>query len=348
VASADSFMESEGHESGAALDVSAASRLTSNVQVLFRPVLYRDHDGEWDADVYQLAVRWDRPGAVRLRVEGGYLPSPIGILALEPRADQNPLIAPATSYTATLPRFEVGTPIVQLASALYPFGLQATASTDRWDARAALLESSPVRVRPLTGESKPPRAGQIALGGGVSPYVGLRLGGSFARGAYARRWEVADPSRGDRLATVVGLDADFSRGYTRAYAEWTRAAYERAADTSVASALTATVVRTLTPRWFTAARVQRLSSEHILELETYTHTGGPYSGYPSTGAYPTKTDEEWIDHGAGDALSLETVVGYRLTPELTLRAGYLGYRGFEDGEIEPHATASIVWVRRWR
>jgi hypothetical protein len=39
---------------------------------------------------------------------------------------------------------------------------------------------------------------------------------------------------------------------------------------------------------------------------------------------------------------------YRLTPEVTLRAGYPGYRAFGDPEIEHHATASMVWARRWR
>jgi hypothetical protein len=355
VVSADALAASDETESSTTFDLAGVWQVARHVQLAARPVIYRDRQGEWDVDVYQLAVRVDRPGRVRLRWEAGYLPSPVGILALETRADQNPLIVPATSYTATLPPFEAGTPAVQLASSLYPLAAQASASGAHFDGRVAVLGSSPVRVRPLTGEDKPPASPQLALGGGITPYIGLRLGASFVHGRYATANEVADPSRGDRMATILGLDADYSFGYTRLYADWQRNTYERASDNAVATALTVTAVRTLSPRWFTAARVERQTTSSMLETAAPTDwpgdapsaVGDGYGSYGGHTYYATrpKASAEWLDAGAA---SVEAVVGYRLTPEITFRAGYLGYRAFGDDEIEHHAVVSIVWARRWR
>lgn len=330
VMSADTFLASDGHESGAAFDLAGAWRVAPRLEASARPVFSRGLDGQWEAEVYQLALRYDQPGRVRLRLEAGYLPSPIGIMVLESRADQNPLIAPATSYETRLPPLEAGTPPAQLSAGLYPLSAQATASTNRWDLRAGVLGSSPARVRPLRGEDKPPSAAQLALGGGVTPHIGLRLGASFSRGVYAKASEVADPSTGNRLATLMGLDADYSVGYTRVYADWIEGRFERAADTAVARTLTVTGVRTLSPRWYLAARVQRQSTSHA--------------------EFDADADSEagWMASGPATALSLESVIGYRLMPELTVRTGYLGYRRFGVDEIEHHASCSIVWSQRWR
>jgi hypothetical protein len=46
-------------------------------------------------------------------------------------------------------------------------------------------------------------------------------------------------------------------------------------------------------------------------------------------------------------LTVETVAGLRLTPELTVRAGYYGYREFGEPDLESHAVCSIVWTQRW-
>ncbi len=357
VVSADTFVEHEGAEGGAVVDLMGGWQLGSAVQIVARPVLRRDHEGEWSADLYQFALRHDRGGRVRMRIEAGYLPSPIGISPLETRADSNPLVAPITSYTAYLPPFEAGTPETQLASPLYPLALQATWSTTRWDLRASVLESSLVRVRPLTGDDKPPRAPQLAMGGGVVPRIGLRLGASVAYGRYASRDEVDDPSAGDRTAAIVSIDGEYAFGHTRIYGDLVRTSLERTADHAVATALTVTAVQTLTPRWFVAGRGQRLTTSNLLhspeiDPHDYSTGGAPDGGRPGDnghegahGLYPPVAHLQ--DLGAADALTIETGVGFRLAPALTLRATYLGYRAFSDDELEHHATFSIVWTRRW-
>jgi hypothetical protein len=133
-----------------------------------------------------------------------------------------------------------------------------------------------------------------------------------------------------------------------------RTTFERAGGHAVASAVTVTGVRTLAPRWFLAGRVQRLTTSHRV-----TAVEGPalpvyesgYGNEHADGSYGAAvgppTAAAWVDRGSARALSLETAVGYRLTPEVTLRAGYLGYRGYNDTVLEHHATCSVVWARRW-
>ncbi len=350
VVSGDSFTDTESHNGIATFDVAAAWRPSRRITVEGRPVITRAYDGTWHADIYQLAVRYDRPGDIRWRLEGGYLLSPVGILPLESRADQNPMIVPTASYTSFLPAFEGGTPPVQLASALYPLGAQATASAAHWDLRAGVLGSSPVRVRPLTGD-RPPGAPQLALGGGVTPLTGLRVGGSFVYGRYARASEVAIPSTGDRMATVFGVDADYAFGFTRLYVDWMHNAYERADGNTIGTALTATAVQTLSPRWYVSGRVQRQTTSNRVEQQVVTygypgvqsHGTGSYAAYSPSGVSVL----EWVDIGPADSLSIEAVAAFRISTDVTAKGGYLGYRYFGVSDLDHRAEFQIVWTRRW-
>ena len=347
VVSGDSFTDTDSQHGIATFDVAAAWRPSRRVTIDARPVITRDYNGAWHADIYQLAVRYDRPGDVRWRLEAGYLLSPVGILPLESRADQNPMIVPTASYTSYLPTFEAGTPPVQLATGLYPLGAQATASATHWDLRAGVLGSSPVRVRPLTGD-RPPGAPQLAFGGGVTPLTGLRIGGSFVYGRYAKASEVAVPSTGDRMATIIGFDADYAVGFTRFYVDWMHNAYERADGTTIGTALTATAVRTLTPRLYMAGRVQRQTTSDSLQQRLVTY------GYPSysTGTYAAYRPSgvsllEWVNVGSADSLSVEAIAAYRISTDVTAKGGYLGYRFFGVDALDNRAELQIVWTRRW-
>ena len=377
VISTTGIFKGDGASGGVTFDVLGGWRLGSRLDLLARPVVSKRPDGSWDANLYQLALRYTRPGNVLLRVEAGYLPSPIGILPLESRADLNPVIIPATSYAATLPIFEAGTPAVQLFTANYPLALQVTSSGTHWDARGAMLGSSPARVRPLTGDDYPPSSPQLAFGGGITPHIGLRLGASMSHGRYARAEEIGDPSTGDRMATVMGLDADYSAGFTRVYADYVHGRYDRATDSVAATSLTLTAVRTLSPRWYVSARGQRQTTSDMLQQPSYGphdptggggyggggsgggdggYGGGGYGvgygtaghggGYVEASALTQKAN--WTDLGGGDAFSVQAVVGLRVNSEITLRAGYVGYRAFESDEVRHGAACSIVWAHRWR
>jgi hypothetical protein len=342
VVSADGLVQHGEASGGVTFDMLGGWRVAPRLEVLARPVVSRRSDDTWDANLYQLAMRYTRPGNVRLRVEGGFLPSPIGILPLEARADQNPVIMSATSYQAALPTFEAGTPTVQLTSANYPLALQVTTSATHWDLRTAVLGSSPARVRPLTGDDRPPSAPQLAFGGGVTPHIGLRVGASFAHGRYAKAAEVDDWLR-DRMATLVGLDADYSVGFTRVYADFVHARYDRANDSVNATSLTLTAVRTLSPRWYLAARGSRQTTSDMLRQKEYGHHYYSYGGWYGGGG----GGEEWEDVGAANALTVQAVAGYRLSPDITFRAGYAGYRAFGSDQLDHGVACSVVWAHRW-
>lgn len=77
--------------------------------------------------------------------------------------------------------------------------------------------------------------------------------------------------------------------------------------------------QTLAPRWFVAGRVERIASPLVL---------------------PTGAQQQRLS-------SAEEIVGYRLTPELTLRTGHRARRGFGRPGFDHQVTVSIVWWRRW-
>jgi hypothetical protein len=251
-----------------------------------------------------------------------------------------------------------------------------TSSGTHWDARGAVLGSSPARVRPLTGGDSPPSSPQLAFGGGITPHIGLRLGASLSHGRYARAEEVGDPSTGDRMASVVGLDADYSVGFTRVYADYVHGRYDRAIDSVAGTSLTLTAVRTLSPRWYVSARGQRQTTSDMLQQPSYGphdptggggyggggsdggdggYGGGGYGvGYGTAGhgggyfhAAALRQKATWTDLGGGDAFNVQAVVGFRVNSELTLRAGYVGYRAFLSDEVGHGAACSIVWAHRW-
>lgn len=77
--------------------------------------------------------------------------------------------------------------------------------------------------------------------------------------------------------------------------------------------------RTLSPRWFAAARASRASAPIL------TIAGEPRRSFTSVDAN----------------------VGYRLTTELTLRGGFETSRRYSATGWDPAAVMSIVWAERW-
>jgi hypothetical protein len=80
-------------------------------------------------------------------------------------------------------------------------------------------------------------------------------------------------------------------------------------------------VRTLTPRWFAAARVNRASSPAFVSPELSVRRA---------------------------ATSGELTLGYRVSPEVTLRAGYQASQWYGAPRQERALALSAVWARRWR
>lgn len=302
-------------------DLFAAVRLADNLEVRTRPVVYRrSFNGTWTTQMYELALRYERPGAVGVRLEAGQFSSPVGLSILENRPDRNPVVSPHSTLYLPIPRYETGTPTTFLLAASYPLGAKVTLSGSTWDLRTAITDSSAIRGRPFFGDNKPPRMANYMVGAGFTPYIGLRVGGSVASGPYAAQTEVRDPARGDRRATLVQLEGEWSFRYTRLAGEflWTRR--ELAHSDARVDGGWLEMTQTLTPRLFAAARYDDQWTRWT-SAATGAHVDQPYR-------------------------RLEATAGFKITPELTLRGSFMTRKGYVVNFWDDQFLASIVLAKK--
>ena len=302
-------------------DLFGAVRITNGLDLRVRPVVFRRaFDGAWRHQMYELALRYERPGAVGYRIEAGQIPSPIGLSMLENRPNLNPAVSQHSTLYLPVPRFEAGTPTTFLLAASYPLGAQVTVSGKAWDARAAVTDSSPVRGRGFFGDNKPPRMANVMFGAGVTPRIGVRVGASVARGPYAASREVRNPARGDRIASIAQVEGEWSFGHTRMAAEYLWTEREMAVGEARAHGGWAEITQAIRPRWFVAARYddQRTLWTSLADNSPRLE---PYRRF-------------------------ETAVGYRLTPELTLRGAYMTRKGYVVGFWDDQVLGSIVFAKK--
>ena len=308
-------------KSTAWLDLFGAVRIADNLDLRVRPVVFRrGFDGTWQTQFYELAIRYERPGAVGLRVDAGQFTSPIGLSVLENRPDKNPVVSQHSTLYLPIPRYEPGTPSTNLLAAAYPLGAKVTVSGGKWDVRAAIIDSSPVRGRPFFGDNKPPRMTNVVGGAGFSPYIGLRFGAAFGTGHYAAAREVRDQTRGARRATLAQVEGEWSFRHTRIAGEflWTRR--ELATTDSTVDGGWIEVTQTLTPRLFAATRYDDQWTEW-LSVPDQRQRHEPYR-------------------------RVETTAGFRLTPEVTLRASYMTRKGYVVTFWDDQFLASVVVAKR--
>ena len=72
---------------------------------LLRAALVRQprNGPNWDKEIYQAAIQYERSGHVSTRVDVGYIVSPIGLGMMDTRPGVNPTIAPHLSYVSRCP-----------------------------------------------------------------------------------------------------------------------------------------------------------------------------------------------------------------------------------------------------
>jgi hypothetical protein len=204
---------------------------------------------------------------------------------------------------------------VQLYARTYPLGVQVSASTTRWDARLAGVDSSPLRQHIPLARDAPARAPQMVGGGGVTIVPGVRVGGWASHGAWARASELSTSAASDRQATSGGLEVEVAFAWTRVAAEVTRARLDTAHGRRTLSLAMVEGSQTLSPRWYVAGRLRHAGSE--------------------AAAAPV------VERSSG-----EVTLGYRVSPFVTIRSGYYGLRRFgSDGWVH-RATVGVLWARR--
>ena len=79
VAAVDEVVDANGNlTTGVIVDAMMSADLGGGVQAIVRPFTQRlGNTGEWNRQVWIAELRYERPGPVALRVEGGLIPSPI-------------------------------------------------------------------------------------------------------------------------------------------------------------------------------------------------------------------------------------------------------------------------------
>lgn len=318
-------------EPGVWFDVFGAFRVADGLDLVARPVFSRrTFDGIWQKQMYQLGVRYELPldvsrgRRIGFRIEGGQMPSPIGIGMLENRADLNPVISQHSAYYLPLPRVDPEIPRSFFIAAAYPLGAQMTIAAQKWDVRWALIDSSPVRGRPFfgpIGPNKPPRLANWVAGFGVTPRVGLRLGAAYAYGPYASANEsfIRDRSKGNRIATMLQFEGEWSFGYTRLAGEVLRTTLETARDDAHVEGGWIEITQTLHPRVFIAARADGQTVDY------QTPAGAP---------------------GSQNYQRYEAIGGFRITPDLTVRAGYMVRKGYVVFHWDDQFLVSVVWQKK--
>jgi hypothetical protein len=153
----------------------------------------------------------------------------------------------------------------------------------------------------------------------MTPIIGLRIGASFAGGEYVSRDEL--PARSARSMRQAAVEAEYAFRYTKISAELIRDSFETEGSRVEAYEWFAQAMQTVAPRWFIAGRTEGISAPG---LET------------SAGTTPRTIFR-----------TAEGTVGFRLTPELTLRASVVGRKAYTRDDWDRQAGASIVWARRW-
>ena len=305
---------------GLFLDAVVTAGLGRGFEVVTWPIVQRiANSGEWSGDLWIAALRYERAGRIGVRVDGGLIASPIGLANLTVRRPHlNPTISQPASLFSPLPVLELRGPRPNLLGAVYPFGGQVTVSGTRWDARAAVIDTSPLRRRRIISSVNPPQFGNVVVGGGITPIVGLRFGASVTRGGWARAGESPGVTE-DRDATVVTAETEFSYAFTKLAAEWVRDIIETSSGRQVASGWFVQGQQTLAPRWFAAVRVERIDSPLVATTEVTRQR----------------------------LTTAEEVLGFRVTPELTLRGGHRARRGFGGAGFDHQVAVSLVWWKRW-
>ena len=243
-------------------------------------------EGRTETDLEQAYLRYSFRPPLHLVIEAGRMVTPIGNFSRRYLSHTNPLIGSPDSYSVS-----------------YPVGLQVRGQAARFDFGVALLD------RPFVNEDYvPERIGRVlrpALVAGVTPAIGVRVGGYATRGTYLGPGSTPMLPPGDEWrdfrSVVYGIDAQFSRGYFELNGDFARSSYEvpGVAQSVRGIAYFIEPKYTWTPRFFTALRFERNDYPYIM---------GVAPGI-------------WI-HDNADLFDVEVGAGYRFGPGTLLKVAY--------------------------
>jgi hypothetical protein len=233
------------------IDATVVARIADGWIAYVRPWIRHDPRTEvWNNEIYQAALQYERPGPIAVRVDAGYIVSPIGLGLMDSRPGVNPTIMTHLAYVSAMPVFDPGSVRVVPIAGTYPLGAQLTMSTSRWDARMAVVNSAPNRQYVIHNDDNPRSTPVVVAGAGITPAAGLRVGMAFASGDYVTGNELTVPQAEGRGLRMVALEGEYSFGYTKFSGEVVRDRLETAIGAEKAYTWFLQGMQTLTPRWF--------------------------------------------------------------------------------------------------
>ena len=108
-ADVDVTVDADGNQvTGVFLDSLVVADFGHNIQAMVRPQVQRlAASGEWNRQIWVAELRYERTGPVALRIEGGYIPSPVGLANLTLRPQMNPTIAQPAELFTSIPSPEI-------------------------------------------------------------------------------------------------------------------------------------------------------------------------------------------------------------------------------------------------
>ena len=303
------------------VDLTGVARLGGGWMVYVRPWFRQPRAPEWDIEIYQAALQYERPGAVALRMDLGYIVSPIGLGMMDTRPGVNPTISPHLTYLTPMPVFDPPAPRISPLASAYPLGAQLSLSRGRWDARGAVVVSAPTRVFALGRRNNPKTTPAVIGGAGLTPATGVRIGVTGAYGTYVNGSELRTPGAEGRTMTIIGVEGEYEAGYTKISGEVVRDRLETGIGTETAFTWFVQGMQTLSPRWFAAARQEGASAP---PLRSGTNPGARFTFHTT-----------------------EATVGFRLTPGITFRGSFMQRKAYSRRTWDQQAGASVVWAHRW-
>lgn len=297
-------------------DMFSSAEIRPHWQASFRPKLWRTR-GDWHLLVDQISIAADFHRGSDWRVEAGRFPMPIGLGMTENRADLNPgMLWWHRAYYMPLPSLGADVPRVSLLSAVYPEGVSVSTSASHWDARAALVDRPPVQFWQAPAGAT--RGANVAAGAGVTPWQGFRVGAAVSSGQYAD----ATADRGGLDYRTANVEGEYAVAYTKISGEWTRDRFDTAVGPQISRGWTLQAMQTISPRWFAHTRVSVIDSPEVARTAPFAATSQRFT-------------------------SIDTTVGYRFSPEITIRVGHSAVRSFASTAFDQQIGVSLMWARRW-
>jgi len=226
------------------LQLWSAFQISAGLQIYGLAELESDNSSghrKTEAEIEQFALRYTSQSSPYFFLEAGKILSPLAAFSNRHLSTVNPLIRQPYIFSTT-----------------YPRGVQLAGAFDWFDYRAALLDLPDFNSDFLGFE--PGSALRPAVGFGVTPKVGLRMGVTFTKGPYLNReLESSLPvmtSWRDYKQKVLGFDFQYSRGYLEISGQMVKTRLDvpfqdkRTNDSSYYLELK----YTWTPRFYSAAR----------------------------------------------------------------------------------------------